>query len=183
MHFTKLLRGLNEGIHTQYSSCAGHVAKGCISRKKMEAREFYVTFSVLELELHRSSTTRLFLLSFVLLIFSFWRKWICDWSAHLWNFRFIRSWPGCTLPFLNSAAWHFRVCVLCWPCTTNRCQSQLKLGWSPRRENSGTRTQPSSFRICLPSDGDQNSSHRHHVIPVCEFNHLDWNHLVKENCV
>lgn len=37
-------------IHAEDSSWARHTGEGCISGKKMEAREFSVTFSVPKLE-------------------------------------------------------------------------------------------------------------------------------------
>lgn len=112
IYFPRSWRGVNEGIHTESWLGARHPGEGCISRKKMGAREFSVTFSMPKLELPhiRSSASWSF---GACSRFGFWRKWSCWWyrSTHLWDFRFLRSWPGSALPHPQ----HFCLWVShCW---------------------------------------------------------------------
>lgn len=132
-----LLRGSNEGIHTKYSLCAGHIFKACISKKKTEARGFCVTFLVAQVELHRVSRTLpvpLETCSFKVSVSEGNGAHTCGTLDFLGVDQVLHCLSSVVLSVIFSC-----VCLSLWAMFhKQRCQSYWKLCWSPYRENSCT---------------------------------------------
>lgn len=115
----------------------------------MEARGFCMTFSVAQVELPRASRilpVPLGTCSFKVSVSEGNGTHTCG----TLDFLGVDQIPHCPSSVVLSVIFSC-VCLSLWAMYhKQRCQSYLKLCWSPYRESSCTRTQPSLLRVCLP---------------------------------